>query len=57
MGCEFSGERREAGFRGGVTEKALDDRLKLLEARLTARIVGAQMVTAALLFGALKWLG
>jgi len=57
VGCEFSGERREAGFRGGVTEKALDDRLKLLEARLTARIVGAQMVTAALLFGALKWLG
>ena len=57
MGCELPRERCEAGFGGSVTEKALDDRLKLLEARLTARIVGAQMVTAALFFGALKWLG
>ena len=57
MGCEFAWERREAGFGDGVTEKALDDQLKLLEARLTARIIGAQMVTATLLFTALRWLG
>ncbi len=40
-----------------VTENTLNARLEVLEARLTARIIGAQVATAMLLFAALKWLG